>query len=95
VATTPGAAVPADFALANTAGPATRFVFVEQPTNTAAGAVIEPPVTAQLLDAAGNPARIAGVTVTVQLAPPGGGFSTGSAPATQNTTADGVATFAG
>ncbi len=60
VATTPGAAVPADFALANTAGPSTRLVFVQQPTNTTAGAVIAPPVTAQLLDAAGNLATCSG-----------------------------------
>ncbi len=85
VATTPGAALPAVFALANTAGPATQLVFVQQPTNTAAGAAIVPPVTAQLLDAAGNLASQGGVTVTVQLSPPGGGFSPGSAPATQNT----------
>ena len=95
VVTTQGAALPAVFALANTAGPATQLVFVQQPTNTAAGAAIVPPVTTQLLDAAGNLASQGGVTVTVQLAPPGGGFSPGSAPATQNTKADGVATFAG
>ena len=95
VATTPGAALPAVFALANTAGPATQLVFVQQPTNTAAGAAIVPPVTTQLLDAAGNLANQGGVTVTVQLSPPGGGFSPGSAPATQNTAGDGVATFAG
>ena len=72
VATTPGAALPAVFALANTAGPATRLVFVQQPTNTTAGAAIAPPVTAQLLDAAGNLARVKrGVTVTVQLSPAG------------------------
>ena len=52
--------MPAVFALANTAGPATQLVFVQQPTNTAAGAAIAPPVTAQLLDAAGNPARVGG-----------------------------------
>ncbi len=95
VATSPGAAVPAVFALANVSGPATRLVFVQQPGDSAAGAAIAPPVTVQLLDAVGNPVRQGGVTVTLQLSPPGGGFSTGSAPATQNTAADGVATFAG
>ena len=93
VTTTPGSALPAVFALANTAGPATRLVFVQQPTNTTAGAAIAPPVTVQLLDAVGNPVLEGGVTVTLQLSPPGGGFSTRSAPSTQNTDDDGVATF--
>ena len=95
VATTTGATVPAVFALANVAGPATQLVFVQQPTNAAAGAAIAPPVIVQLLDVVGNPALSGGVTVTLQLNPPGNGFSPGSAPPTQNTASDGTATFAG
>jgi len=95
VATSPGAVLPALFKLTNVAGPAARLIFLQQPTGTTAGAAIAPPVTLQLQDNLGNPVRSGGVTVTVQLNPPGGGFSPESAPANQNTAGDGVATFAG
>lgn len=78
-----------DFRVAVTA---TRLVYSQQPTTTAAGAAIAPAVQVQALDPDGNPATGFSGTVTIELetAPPGGTLSgTKSAPAV-----NGVATFA-
>jgi len=52
--------------LVNSADPA-RLVFVQQPTNTMAGAAITPPVTVRLRDAYGNDVNTSGTMVTIAL----------------------------
>jgi uncharacterized protein (TIGR03437 family) len=81
----------AAFGLTNVAGPATHLAFVQQPTDTAAGATMVPAVTVRLQDSLGNNVTTAGIAVTVQSNPVAGrgtGFT-----ATQNTNLSGIATF--
>jgi hypothetical protein len=73
-----------------TAGLATNFVFVSQPTNAVAGVVIAPPVTVRLKDAYGNNVLAAGVAIGMSLST-GAGVLSGTT--TKPTDADGVATF--
>ena len=72
-------------------GAATRLVFAQAPTNTAAGAPIAPSVTVQITDAAGNPtASTANVTIAIG-ANPGGGILSGTL---TMAAVNGTATFA-
>lgn len=70
--------------------PPAQITFVVQPSNTMAGAAINPPVVVQVLDGGGNPVRWAQVTLAIQS---GGatlyGITTGT------TDASGQATFTG
>ena len=90
-AAAPSIQPPAVFALTNVAGAAARLAFVQQPTDTVAGATMTPAVTVQLQDSFGNNVTTAGVAVTLQANPVAGraaGFSV-----TQNTNLSGIATF--
>ncbi|HET9189132.1 MAG TPA: hypothetical protein VFN69_00995 [Rudaea sp.] len=72
-------------------GPATKLVFGQQPTNTAAGASITPAVTVQVQDASGN--VVTGSTASITLAiGTNPGSSTLGGTATANAV-NGVATF--
>jgi uncharacterized protein (TIGR03437 family) len=90
-ATTSGAPSPAAFSLTVIAGAANKLVFAQQPSDAAAGDSIAPALTVQVQDSAGNPVGAAGRPVTLQLLPGGTLFG---AP-TQNTNANGLATFPG
>ena len=72
------------------AGGATQLVFVQEPTNTAAGATITPPVTVQLKDALGNNVPTSGVSVAMAISS-GTGALSGTTP--QSTDVTGLATF--
>ena len=72
------------------AGAASQLAFVQQPTNTAAGAIITPSVTTQLQDAFGNNVSTSGVPVTVSLS---SGSGTLGGTTTRTTNTSGVATF--
>ncbi len=75
------------------AGAAARLVIVQQPSATAQNAVaFAQQPTVQLVDGAGNPVAQAGTPVTASILT-GGGTLGGTA--TVNTTAGGLATFAG
>jgi adhesin/invasin len=93
-ASTTGAAAPAVFSLTITAGSANKLGFVQQPTDSAAGTVITPPVTVQLQDSFGNPVRTAGVQVALQLVPVNAQVSRLSTIPPQLTDPNGLATFA-
>ncbi len=71
-------------------GAASQLAFVQQPTNTAAGAIINPSVTTQLQDAFGNSVSTSGVSVTISLS---SGSGTLGGTTTRTTNASGVATF--
>ncbi len=71
------------------AAAAARLVFLQQPVNTAAGAVITPSVTVRLRDAFGNSVETSGTPVTIALTS-GSGSLTGTL--TRNTVS-GIATF--
>ncbi len=91
-ATIPGSATPAVFNLTNVTGSANTLAFVQQPSDTASGATMNPPVTVQLRDGSGNPLHTAGVPVALQAnvvtqRQLGGSTS-------QTTDANGLATFA-
>lgn len=68
----------------------TQLAFVQQPTNTTAGATISPSVTVQLRDALGNDVASLGVSVTLSLS---SGTGTLSGTTTQTTNSSGLATF--
>jgi adhesin/invasin len=87
-----GIATPAVFVLTNVAGTASRLSFVQQPTNTAAGAIITPPVTVQLTDSVGNPIAQSGVAITLSLNPLARRLRSLSG-AVATTNASGLATF--
>jgi adhesin/invasin len=74
------------FAIPTPAG----LAFGQQPTVTVAGATMAPALTVQIQDAYGNPAAVAGVTVTVSLTS-GTGILSGTAG--RSTDPSGVATF--
>ncbi len=67
-----------------------KIVFVQQPSDAAAGAVIAPAVTLQLQDALGNNISTSGTSVSVALTS-GTGVLSGTV--TQTTNASGLATF--
>ena len=94
-ANTTGAASPAVFPLTNIAATANRLTFVQQPTDTLAGAPITPAVTVQLQDASGNSLPTAGVAISLQSNVVVRRLHLLSGSATQNTDANGLATFAG
>ena len=95
VASTASAYTPATSSAFNiTPGVASQLVFVQGPTNTAAGSAISPPVTVAVEDANGN-VETGDNTTTVSLAigtNPGGGTLTGG---TAVAVVGGVATFSG
>jgi adhesin/invasin len=93
-AATTDALSPAQFNLNNVPGAANKLTFVQQPANTAAGSVIVPPVTVQLQDASGNAVRTAAVPITIQSNAVVLHLHLLSGNATQNTDANGLATFA-
>jgi adhesin/invasin len=92
-ASTSGAATAASFALGNVGATANQLAFVQQPTNTAAGATITPPVTVQLLDSFGNPAPTAGVAITLQENPLVAARVAARSFPPQSTNSLGIATF--
>jgi YVTN family beta-propeller protein len=94
LATTPGAAAPATFSLTNISGGGNQLIFVQQPTDTAAGQTISPAVTVQLQDSSGNPLHTAGVPIAIQSNAVLQRRRLFSGNATQNTDASGLATFA-
>ncbi len=74
-----------------TFGTATQLVFVQQPTTVASGVAINPAVTVQVRDAAGNNVTSPERSVTVALGSnPGGGTLSGTLTAA---TVNGLATF--
>lgn len=89
-ASSPGLAAGASTTFTINAGAATQLVFVQQPTNTRAGASITPAVTVQVKDAQGNNVRTAGISASIALSS-GSGTLTGTIP--QLTDAAGLATF--
>jgi adhesin/invasin len=80
--------LPASFALTNVSGVGANLAFTKQPSNTAAGAIIAPPVVIQVTDNGGNP--ISGVTIALS-AQGGPGVLSGATPVV--TDASGLATF--
>jgi len=64
-----GTTLTASFGLASVAGAAHKLAFVQQPTDTAAGANITPAVAVQLEDSFGNAVHTPGVSVTLQSIP--------------------------
>jgi hypothetical protein len=70
------------------AAAATSLSFVQQPTDTTAGATISPAVTVRALDTFGN--NVPGLTVTISLST---GSGTLNGTITRTTSASGVATF--
>ena len=72
-------------------GPAAALDFVQEPTNSPAGAVIDPPVTVRVLDAAGNRVASASTMITLTLAAnPSGAILGGT---TARAAVNGIATF--
>jgi adhesin/invasin len=94
-ASTSGALAPAIFGLTNLAANADRLAFVQQPTNTTAGAPITPAVTVQLEDSQGNAVHTAGVAVSLQANAVVQRLHQLSGITTQNTDTNGLATFVG
>ncbi len=92
-ATAAGISSSASFSLTNLAGAAHKLAFVQQPTDTAAGAPMTPAVTVQLEDSNNNAVPTPGIAVTLQANPLAGGIA--RTLLTQNTDANGLATFAG
>jgi adhesin/invasin len=92
-ASTTGAATSATFSLTNVAGAANKLAFIQQPTDTAAGANITPPVTVQLEDSSGNAVHTANVPITLQVYPVAAHMLAPLSFAAQNTDANGLATF--
>jgi uncharacterized protein (TIGR03437 family) len=83
-----GVAASASFSLTNVAGSVGHVVFVQKPSNSAAGAVISPPVTVKVSDAGSNPLSGVSVTINVQGGTPALGGTLGA-----TTDASGVAAF--
>ncbi len=81
---------PASYALTNVPGTANKLVFVQQPSDSAAGDSINPPVTVQIEDSFGNKVNASGTSITLQLLPSGTVFGT----PTRSTDSTGLATFA-
>jgi uncharacterized protein (TIGR03437 family) len=95
-ATSASATASATFNLTNITGgrSVAGLAFVQQPTDTIAGQNITPAVTVQLLDGSGNPVHTAGVPIAVQPNAVLVAKKLFAGNATQNTDANGVATFA-
>ena len=89
-ASSPGLVTAVSTTFTIVAGAAIQIVFVQQPTNTQAGASITPAVTVQVKDAQGNNVRTAGISASIALSS-GSGALTGTIP--QLTDASGLATF--
>ncbi|HEU5154898.1 MAG TPA: Ig-like domain-containing protein, partial [Gemmatimonadales bacterium] len=84
---------PLDFTATAVPGNAAQLVFLQQPTSTAAGQSIAPPISVKVQDANGNTVQSSSVSVTVAL---GGNSSGGSLSGTTTVDAtNGVATFGG
>ncbi len=83
------------FNLTNLAGTASHLTFVQQPTDAVTGQAITPAVTVQLINSSGNPAAVAGVSITLQLSAPAPIGTTPFAGAVATTNSNGLATFAG
>ena len=94
MAATSGASQAATFDLQNAPGANNGLAFAQQPTDTASGATIAPPVTVQLKDGSGNSLAMANVAVTIQMNPLTQRFVAIGGTTTQNTNAAGLATFA-
>jgi adhesin/invasin len=94
-ASTSGAMAPTIFSLTNLAANADRLVFVQQPTNTIAGASMTPAVTVQLEDALGNAVHTAGVPISLKANAVVQRLHQLSGIMTQNTDTNGLATFSG
>jgi adhesin/invasin len=94
MAVTTGAVNPALFNLTNLAATANKLAFVQQPTDSVAGATIAPPVTVQLEDSFGNAVHTAGVAVTLQSNMLARRNRSLGGTLTENTDANGLATFA-
>ncbi len=72
------------------ASAATKLIFVQQPTNTSAGATIAPPLTIQLQDSFSNPVPVSGTALAMSLT---SGTGTLSGTKNRNTDSIGLATF--
>ncbi len=88
-----GPATSATFVLTNVAGAANKLTFIQQPADTAAGAIITPPVTVQLEDSFGNAVKTANIPVTLQVNPVAARMLGPLSFAAQLTDANGLATF--
>jgi adhesin/invasin len=93
MASTTGAATAAAFSLTNVAGDANKLAFIQQPTDTAAGVNITPPITVQLEDSFGNAVHMANVPVTPQVYPVAAHMLAPLSFVSQPTDANGLATF--
>ncbi len=71
-------------------GPGKTLVFVQQPTNTAAGSPLSPPLAVQVRDSLGNDVTAAGVTISVSISS-GTGVLSGTT--TRPTSLSGLASF--
>jgi adhesin/invasin len=80
----------AQFTLANLSNALPSLAFVQQPTNSAAGQTIKPPVTVRIVDSSGTPVATPGVPVVLSLA---SGTGTLSGTLVQTTDSSGTATF--
>ena len=89
-ATTTGVATPATFSLTNTVSAFVDIAFVQQPSNTTAGAPISPPVTVRVTDAQGNPVGATVVTLGISANTRSSLLGT----VVQTTDGNGIATFA-
>jgi Bacterial Ig-like domain (group 1)/NHL repeat len=78
------------FSLTNLPPSASALAFVQPPGNTAAGQVIAPPITVQVVDGAGQPVNASGIPIFMSLSA-GTGILSGSL--VQLTNANGIATF--
>jgi adhesin/invasin len=93
-ATTAGVDTPAVFTLTNTQGAVAKLVFVQQPSNSGSQQPVAPAITVQLQDNSGNAVNTSGVTVSMALSPVSGSFRTLGGTISQDTNANGAATFA-
>jgi adhesin/invasin len=80
----------AQFALANVTASVPILAFAQQPSNSAAGQTISPPVTVRIVDSSGTPVPMSGVPVAMSLAS-GSGVLSGTL--VKTTDATGTATF--
>jgi adhesin/invasin len=93
IATAPSVPGHAVFNLTNVAGSANHLIFVQQPSDTPAGATINPPVTVQISDNAGNNVAQAGIAVALSLNPVSGRLRVVSGTTVILTDSTGLATF--
>jgi adhesin/invasin len=78
------------FVLTNVLPGASQLAFVQQPANTAAGQVINPPVTVRVQDSSGRPVSMAGIPIALSLS---SGTGTLLGTLVQVTDSTGLATF--